>query len=191
MRDEAKWRLWIALVLFATALLVAFVVGVVLIPAKPSGPVLFGLSDSTRSQLGASLVGGAVVGLAVLGAELAFAWQLEHLELVRARGADRQGMRLQLGLSTEFSGIDLALKDLSRFYLPDRNFYKANLSGCILQGAILWNANLSNARLIAANLRDADLNQANLTNANLTRADLRGAFLFRANLEGATSVARS
>lgn len=181
---------------FAVLLLIVFVLGLLLVPGSSGGPALFGLSADVRSELGASLFGGAIVGIAVLGAELVFSWQLAHIEEDRSREltriekereavAKREGLRLQLGLGTDFTGIDLFQQDLRRFYLPGRVFAKANLSGASLDGAILWNAILDGARLVETSLQNADLNGASFEGANLVRADLSEARLRNAKFNGA------
>ncbi len=68
-----------------------------------------------------------------------------------------------------------------------RNFSRANLNQCDLQGANLRGADLSYAELTeanlqTANLRGADLSYADLEQANLEDADLRGALLIGTNL---------
>jgi uncharacterized protein YjbI with pentapeptide repeats len=68
-----------------------------------------------------------------------------------------------------------------------RNFSRASLNQCDLQGVNLRGADLSYAELTeanlqAANLRGVDLSYADLEQTNLEEADLRGALLIGTNL---------
>lgn len=60
-----------------------------------------------------------------------------------------------------------------------------DLTGVVLDEAILTNATLAQARLTGSSLENADLSGADLTGADLTDADLTGADLTKANLTDA------
>ncbi len=104
-------------------------------------------ADPNRhSDLGAALVAGAVVAFAVLYLE----WQF-------SRGQERRALQLQLGSGKEFPSIDLSGRDMSRFYLPGKDFRAAKLD--------------------RTNLRKANLSGVDFSHASLNKADLRGAKL--------------
>ena len=105
-----------------------------------------------------------------------------------------QGMRIHLPFE------ELPISHLQDFSLRASLFFRSNLTGANLTGAILIGANLTGAILIGANLTGAILTgaylfmanlseaylfMANLTGANLTGANLTGANLTKANLTGA------
>ncbi|MGB3495640.1 MAG: pentapeptide repeat-containing protein [Elainellaceae cyanobacterium] len=69
----------------------------------------------------------------------------------------------------DFSWADLRRTDLRGASLTDINFYRADLTGALLDGA---------------NLRRTNFLKANLTKANLSNADLTGAILKRTDLTG-------
>lgn len=170
--------------IFALALLAVAAVGALMF----TDVLTLGLGQDRARALGAELIGGAIVGLAVLGAEIGFGLQLQHLEKERERVAQREALRLQLGMGRDFPGIDLEGRDLRSFYLPERDLTGANLKEVMLEGAhllkaVLVHADLFEANLCGANLAHADLQGANLTFANLERADLQ-----HANLKGAVGL---
>ena len=145
-----------------------FFVGFALIPdAWPKFSL--GLPEKSRNEVGAALLGGAAIGLAILGAEHALEKRQDH-----------EGLRLQLGLGKKFPGIDLSGRDLNGFYLRGKILANANLTLARLNEAKLHNADLTGADLTEARLFGADLSEAKLIGANLTEASLLGA-----SLEGA------
>jgi hypothetical protein len=90
--------------IFAFALLAVASVGVLMF----TDVLTVGLGLERARDLGAELIGGAVVGLALLGAEIGFGLQLQELETqrervakaereARERHAEREALRLQLG----------------------------------------------------------------------------------------------
>lgn len=96
------------------------------------------------------------------------------------------GSRLNLEVSSDLSGADLAGQDLSFRRFQGVNLSGADLSGALLAGVDLSGADLTGANLTGALLRDADLTGANLTGAQLDRAQLLGTKLGRAKLSGST-----
>jgi uncharacterized protein YjbI with pentapeptide repeats len=173
-----------------------------------------GRSPADYTQLGAAVLGGAAVALA-----------LYVLEEDRQRATDRlveqQSLAVQLAVSSDLRRIDLTGADLGSAHLANKklmgatlagaNLARANLSnaglrnaymkgvdltcatmadariggGASLEGADLDGASLQGATLTAADLRDADLREASLERAGLRGADLRGADLTGAVLTGA------
>lgn len=110
-----------------------------------------GAAADRHSDLGVTLIGGAVVALAVL-----------YLERQFTRGAERRDLRLQIGLQNNLAGIDLRRRDLSGFHLAGKDLRGANLSGTNLRGANLSGASLRDAVLNDADLRGAKLNETPL-----------------------------
>ena len=134
---------------FFAALFVVFILGAFLLP-KSIGSWHLGMSTDVRSNLAAGLIGGAIIGAAFLGGEVAFGRQLAKADYKRAADSERDALRIQLSMKRKFPGIHLGGKDLSDFYLADRTFSEANLSGANLTGACLDRANLSGANLTGA-----------------------------------------
>jgi hypothetical protein len=120
---------------------------------------------ASQSELGAAILGGAVIGFAVLVLQLGMEQRTEILESQRQAAAVRQNT--QIGLQN--------VTDLRR-----SNFKDSDLSGLFLQ-----NKNLSQANLERANLAGTDLRGSDLRGANLRSADLRGANLDETQLDGA------
>jgi uncharacterized protein YjbI with pentapeptide repeats len=165
---------------------VAFCVGAIFL----AGLVLWwaNRSDSgAKSTLGAALLGGTLVAIAVFGIQA-------DLDAGRQVAAEQQALRLTLGLQQDLSGIDLAGNDLTSFYLRGKNLTQAvlagadltlvNLSGAELREADLTGADLGRAHLASANLQGADLSDADLSGADLFAADLSDAMLSGADLSG-------
>jgi uncharacterized protein YjbI with pentapeptide repeats len=96
------------------------------------------------SDLGSSLIAGAIVAFAIL-----------FLERSLAQRQQKRDLQLQLALGKDFPGIDLRGADLSGSYLADKNFREAKLQGTNLRGANLSGVTLINARLDGADLRGA------------------------------------
>jgi hypothetical protein len=94
------------------------------------------------SELGAALISGGIVALAILA-----------LEQSLAQRQQKRDLQLQLVLGNEFPGIDLRDADLSGAYLMAKTFTDARFQGADLRGANLAGANLTNARLDRADLR--------------------------------------
>jgi len=81
----------------------------------------------------------------------------------------------------DFSWVDLRRADLRGASLSDASFYRADLTGTLLDGA-----NLRRVSFLKANLMKADLSNADLTGANLKRADLTGTIFTGAVLDAVT-----
>ena len=96
------------------------------------------------------------------------------------------GSRLNLEVSSDLSGADLAGQDLSFRRFQGVNLSGADLSGALLAGVDLSGADLTDADLTGALLRDADLTGADLRGAQLDRAQLLGTRLGRAKLTGSS-----
>ena len=84
----------------------------------------------------------------------------------------RPGGKLAAMRFIDFTGVNLA----------GRNLQDADLSSSIFDSANLVGADLSRANLFGCDLRKADLRRANLTRADLRGACLRGADLSEADL---------
>jgi uncharacterized protein YjbI with pentapeptide repeats len=103
------------------------------------------------SDLGVTLIGGAIVAVALF-----------YLEQQFSRGAERRDLRLQLGLQKDLSDADPRDRDMSGFSLVGKNFKGADLRGANLRGADLSGANLTNAKLNGADLRGAKMDETPL-----------------------------
>jgi hypothetical protein len=174
-----------------------------------------GSGASTGALLGASLLGGAVVTLAVAW----LGWSRDAAEAARAERErklkEKRDRFYALGLSPDLRGITLPSgADLSGFKIPRRDFSGATLEGVIFdradlthctlranlrnasmrsavlykvdfRNAVLQRAHLEDAWLMSANLDDADLSAAHLDNARLQDASFKGTKLFRTSFSGA------
>ena len=124
---------------------------------------------------------GALIAFAVVAVQLMIQIRSQRDANQREDQADRAALLLQLGRSSNLSGLDLHDQDLSDAYLNAKNLRGANL-----ENTSMTEASLQDSKLIGANLRGATLD-----NARLDRADLRYADLGGASLVGARSSAAS
>jgi uncharacterized protein YjbI with pentapeptide repeats len=131
-----------------------------------------------RISLGAGLMTGA-------GISLAFFFLQDQNQQNRQEIADRQALRVRVGVEQNLSGTDLRHSELRGVDLGNKDLSEADLRGADLREASLRGAHLQNATLEGADLRDADLTEAKLNKAFLNGADLRGATLEDAILEDA------
>lgn len=142
------------------------------------GVILWLPPDDTptrNSDLGAAMVSGALVSIAVL-----------FIERRQQRESEKRSMQLSLSTQQELESLDLSTYDLRRVsFLRGRKLSRANFQGVNLSGA-----DFSDAILDGGNFKGADLRYANFTGcclrkAKLNKADLRGANFLEAELEGA------
>jgi uncharacterized protein YjbI with pentapeptide repeats len=133
---------------------------------------------AARASFGSSLVTSGIISLALFFLQTAN----EHNQ---KRIADRQTLRVTVGLQRDLTGVDLSKDDLSGIDLGKKNLSDADLRGADLRHAALLDTFLVGATLEGADLRGADLTRAILPHAHLNGADLRGAVLDGAILEGA------
>jgi uncharacterized protein YjbI with pentapeptide repeats len=133
----------------------------------------------SRSDLGIALMTGALIAFAVLGVQLMIQIRSQRDANEREDQADRAALLLQLGRSSNLSGLDLHGQDLSDAYLNEKNLRGANL-----EHTWMTKASLQDSKLIGANLRSAKLDDARLDRADLRYADLGEASLVRAKLNG-------
>jgi uncharacterized protein YjbI with pentapeptide repeats len=141
-----------------------------------------------RGGLGAALIGGAIVALAIFLIQIVIDERRQH-------DSAQQNLRLTLGLAKSLVGIDLSHADLDRMYLADKNLSRAqlvdaNLSHAYLSGATLTAADLSDAKLNCTNLNLARVGNAKFINTKLGHASLIGVHgqntkFFGADLRGA------
>jgi uncharacterized protein YjbI with pentapeptide repeats len=152
-----------------------------------------GPNSNRSSDLGAAMIGGAVIAAAVLLVEQRFAGEAEN-----------RNIRFQIGLQKELPSIDLRGKNLSDSHWPQKSLPLANMSrvsldgsflqGCDFTGALFTGASLIRTELRAATMRGAVLGGADLTEASLVRANLRDCdFSDPADpeIEGAAVLARA
>ncbi len=165
--------------------------------------------QKAQSNLGTGLLVSVVVAGAVgftqLEIDRRLNAQLRQSEQARERSAQKQTLQLTVGVQENLQGIDLRRRDLSGFYLAEKNLSgsflrgaklrRTNLAGADLAGADFAGADLdgadisesdmSDSTLLGASLRGADFSKADLRRANFSQADLSEAFLGDSNLRGA------
>jgi hypothetical protein len=112
-----------------------------------------------NSDLGAALVGGAVVAFVVLA-----------IQQMLSDATERRSLQITLSMQNPLRDIDLSKRDMTGFYLPGKDLSNANLRLTKLRGAELRDANLTDAKLERADLRDVDLSGATLTSVTLQGA---------------------
>jgi uncharacterized protein YjbI with pentapeptide repeats len=95
------------------------------------------------------------------------------LTKAKARGATLVGAVFNEAILDETDFTDTNLSGSSDFTLAKRR--NRELTGAIMERAVLRGAIMVDADLTDANLKKADLTRANLTGAVMTKADLRGA----------------
>lgn len=135
-------------------------------------------SPGSKSELGAALVSGALVAFAFFSFQTATDQQDRRRDEENQRRADRESLQLTLGLNRDLSGIDLAKRDCSGFFLRGKIFADANLSSANFRNANLGEGDFTDGAdddSIGANLRNADLRGADLSGANLQTAIVEGA----------------
>jgi len=149
----------------ASAAIAVAVIAVGLLLWLPSGE-----NKGSRSELGAAVLGGAVVAFALLFFE-------GQRQQAADRLAARQNFQIALAAQPDLGKVSLTHADLRKIVLV-----KKRLSGADLSSADISGADLSEANLSGADLSSADLSSANLSGANLSRADLRDAVLTDATI---------
>lgn len=176
---KGRWwsRHWPFVVLAAIV-----VAGLMLLPSS-SGWVMLGLRADVRSNLGAALIGGAVIGMAILLAEQAFVRE-------QRRRDERHALWLQLALTPDHTLADLHSQDLGGIILSRHTFYRAtlidaNLAGGVFRFTDFKGADLSGARLDGADLAYAKFFVARLPQAHLTATIVTATDFTSANLTGA------
>jgi hypothetical protein len=144
----------------------------------------------SRSNLGATLLGGVLVALAIFAVQLS-------TDSRRQRLADQQSVQLTVASRQDLRHFPLANQDLSYMYLRHKNFEGAILRNTKLDGADLSGAILNNAELDGASLASADLTGSRLQRAMLgevvisgsvSRADFRESQLCGADLSNAQGL---
>ena len=145
----------------------------------------WGAEDGTRREawrnLGASLITGVAVTLAVFG-----------LQLFLSDRAEQEDFRFRVALSGNLSGFDPGRHGMDSMHLAGKVLNGAKFAGISLKGAVLQDSsligtNLKGARLEGANLIGATLTDAVLTGAHLDGADLRGTHFNRASIASVAS----
>lgn len=82
--------------------------------------------DQVR-DLGAQLLGGAVVASAVLLVETLVEIRFRRTERLRIEQDEERNFRLQMGLQKDLIGIDLTGRDLTSYFLRAKNLSEAGL----------------------------------------------------------------
>ena len=153
-------------------------------------------SRSASLEIGAALVGGAVVGLAVVWIERrqeALREREQLLLLLRLQrdhssadpsGENLSGMRLR---RKQFGGAYLVRTNLAGADLTKCRLARAQLNGADLHGAILDGALFERAVLDGADLSGASMRGTRLDYASLHEANLRGVIVTGVNIMGEDS----
>jgi Pentapeptide repeats (8 copies) len=126
-----------------------------------------GGQPNRSSDLGAALVSGSVVALAL--------FFLETQANRRSEKANRQDLQLTANRQDDLTGIDLSGSNLAGFLLREKDLTRANLRRAVLRQAQLERSDLTQADLRGADLREANLQGANLRGANMSGTNLDGA----------------
>ena len=149
--------------------------------------------QQAKSNLGTGLLASVVVAAAIGSAQFAIDDRRRDIERARQlaaqKAADRQNLRLTLGLQPSLSGTDLANMDLKGFSFSGKRLQQVDLTGAKLAGAKFKGATMRLVELDDADLRGAIMSGAvidlgELRGANLEGADLQGAKLRQADLRG-------
>jgi uncharacterized protein YjbI with pentapeptide repeats len=145
--------------------------------------------QDARQSLGTGLLVSVIVAGAVGSAQLAIEHRQASLDNTRAEKAkliaERESLRVTLGVQPSLVSVDLRGRDLHDFYLARKPLVRALLTGANLRKANLERAKLGDADLRSADLRGAMLLGADLSSAKLVSTNLRGANLNGADLRGA------
>jgi uncharacterized protein YjbI with pentapeptide repeats len=172
-----------------------------------------GAPTNSSNELGATLLGGSTVALAVLVAEFLVSTRMREIadhSLLAAQERERRQAELADELEVRREEVEEALErqrgkrtdrwamqfmasfqqDLKGIDLSGRDLSGLYLKGCNLlranlKGTNLNGANLSQAYLAWAYLNEATLEGTNLSDADLAGASLQGTDLSEANLAGA------
>jgi uncharacterized protein YjbI with pentapeptide repeats len=173
------------------------------------GGVVLWSADPERSpsQLGAGLVAGALVAIAVGITQYALEQRVraaqDRDERARAErdrrfayAQQQSELRITVSMQRDLEGLDLVRRDLRGFVLARKNMRRVDLSGARLDGANLSEANLDYSRLacpVESTVRDVLVCRerrlaAHLVNAKLIAASLREAHLQQAVLRNVEAV---
>lgn len=178
--QQTRTRFRLGLLVVLSALLMTALVAVGLILWWPTSEIV-----DSRANMGASVLGGAIVGFAVAFVEVFVVFHVRAREEDLLRRTEKANLQLQLSIGDDFEGIDLSGRDLSGLYLRKKRLGRArmvnaNLTLADLSGATMASADLAGAKLEYATLAEADLSSSSLSHARGLVVDLAGA-----NLEGA------
>jgi uncharacterized protein YjbI with pentapeptide repeats len=130
--------------------------------------------SGSRANLGAALLGGALVAATVF-----------FVEATSQGQSQRHQLRFTVSLQKDLTAVDLYGEDLSYAHLYKKNLTDADLREINLTRAFLGQATLTGALLNDAILKEADLSDAVVKEASLSGATLEGANLAGANFEDA------
>jgi hypothetical protein len=143
-----------------------------------------GQSGSNWFSLGASLVSGGFITVAIFG-----------LQLASNLNAQEESFRLAIAMQSDLSGFSPQDHSLENAYLNSKildgaqlsntNLRSAKLRHAALRGTLLHNADLRGADLLGADLFEAELPHADLRNADLRSAKLEDADIWTADFRGA------
>jgi hypothetical protein len=143
-----------------------------------------GQSRSNWFSLGASLVSGGFVTVAIFGLQLASNLNAkeESFQLAIAMQSDLSGFSPQ-GHSLEYAYLNSKVLDGAQ--LSNTNLRSAKMRHAALRGTLLHKADLRHADLLGADLFEAELPNADLRDADLRSAKLEDANIWSADFHGA------
>ncbi len=157
------------------ALFRAVLAGLVVLAVLGFTAYVKGSDASKQADLGVAILSGAIIGLAILGAEYLVDQRERHLSELVAEWDRRQNLIQTISMNTDLTGIDLSGLNLDGLYLRGKKLNGANLVGVSLRGADLTNAQFRDALLIGADLSDAILAGTSFESAVMYAVDLSGA----------------
>lgn len=139
-------------------------------------------SSTAQSDLGLTLMGGGMAGLAGFAVAMVIfnaERRLGHALRQREQAAEVENLKLTLSMSHSLQGIDLRGRNLTGATLRQKRLDNADLRQANFSQATFGDVMLDGALLRDADLRDAALGSTgahvSLIDADLTGADLRGA----------------
>lgn len=140
---------------------------------------------ATGKTLGASLLGGAFVTIAVFLLQAMLTVNAEHLQRLDQTRRDLENFRLVIAVSGTLRGFK-PVHSIAGEYLSGKDLTGAYLREQDLKRTQFQDAILAQADLIGADARNANFLNADFYKASVDRADFRGADLRFAKFEGAS-----
>jgi uncharacterized protein YjbI with pentapeptide repeats len=191
--DKEKGREWefdlVPVIDFLLRPVVPGVIAVALIGVSAWLLSTASVAVSNSAFLGASLLSGSIVALAITWLE----WSRDAAAAAKNEAErqlkEKRDRQFELGLRRDFRGWTLPPgEDLSDIKLPYRDFSGAKLRQVILNGADLKEGKFIRSDLIMSEMRLAELYRANFSGAWLGGVHFEKADLMRAVFDGADLI---
>lgn len=158
-------------------------------------------SSNLRQNLGASLLSGSVVTVAVFLLQVMLTANTEHTQREDQKQRDKQqhteqqqrdeeNFRLIVAVSGYLRGFNPGKHSVAGLYLSGKDLTGANFNDVHLEETQFQDAVLARADLRRAHARNANFLNADFFKASVDDADFRGADLRFAKFEGASVAAR-